>query len=128
MSEASNYLENKVVDHTLGTAAFTMPSAIYIALFESDPTDAGSGTECTYTNYVRQAITFAASSGGAAASNAEVTFAAIVGADVTVTHFAIYDASTSGNLLYHSPVDASKVYAAADVPSMASGAVTFTLD
>lgn len=127
MSEFSNYLENKLADHSLGTAAYTMPATVYVGLFTTDPTDAGTGTECSYTNYTRQAVTFGASSGGVATSNAEATFAAIVGGDVTVTHFAIFDAESAGNMLYHSAVDTSKTYAAGDIPSMASGSITVTL-
>lgn len=128
MSEASNYLENKVVDHTLGTASYTAPTNVYTALFTSDPTDAGTGTECSYTNYARQVTTFGAASGGSASNSADITFAAIVGADVTITHFAIYDAASGGNLLYHSPVDTSKTYSADDIPSFAASAITVSLD
>ena len=55
----SNYLENKVIDHFLGTSSTSAPSNVYLALFTSDPTDAGSGTELTIgsNGYTRNAIT-----------------------------------------------------------------------
>ena len=39
----SNYLENKILDHALGTTAFTQPTNQYLALHTADPTDAASG-------------------------------------------------------------------------------------
>ena len=52
---------------------------------------------------------------------------AVVGADVTVTHIGIYDAATSGNLMYHTALDASKTLSAADVMSVAASGVSVTL-
>lgn len=43
----TNYLENKLLDHFLGTTAYTMPSPVYVALFTVAPGDAGGGTEVT---------------------------------------------------------------------------------
>ena len=58
MSELSNHLENKFLEITLkGGTAYNVTTA-YLALFSTDPTDAGSGTECSWTNYARQAMTF----------------------------------------------------------------------
>ena len=46
---------------------------------------------------------------------------------VTVTHIGLWDASSSGNLLYHTAVDTSKAVLAGDTISVAIGAVTVTL-
>ena len=58
MSKFSDYLEVQLVNHIFRTPAYSAPSTIYIGLFESDPTDAGSGTEVnpasTWTTYARQ--------------------------------------------------------------------------
>ena len=128
MSEMSDYLEDKIVDHTLGTASYTAPTAVYLALFTAAPSDAGGGTECSYSGYARQEIAFDASSGGVAANTAEETFPAVAGADITVTHFGLFDAASGGNLLYHSAFDTSKSYSATDVISVAAGALSVTLD
>ena len=45
MAELSNYLENKLLDHILKNVSYTSPTTVYVGLFTSDPTDAGSGTE-----------------------------------------------------------------------------------
>ena len=51
----------------------------------------------------------------------------MVGSDVTVSHIGIYDAATSGNLMYHTALDASKTLSAADVMSVAASGVSVTL-
>jgi len=126
MSAKSDYLENKVIDHFLGTSSTTAPSAVYLALFTSDPTDAGSGTEVSGNGYARQAITFAASSSGSASSNSAEEFTASGGAFGTVTHVGIFEALTSGNLLYHGALTASKTIADGDTLRFASGNITIT--
>ena len=64
MSALSNYAENKILDHILGTTAFTAPSAVYLGLSTGSFGDDNSGTELTGSNYSRVAVTFDAASGG----------------------------------------------------------------
>lgn len=40
MSSLTDYSKNKIVDHILGTTAFSIPTC-YLALFTADPTSAG---------------------------------------------------------------------------------------
>jgi hypothetical protein len=126
MSAKSDYLELKVLDHFLGTSATSAPSNVYLALHTADPTDAGSGAEVSGNGYARQAITFAAASGGSAASSSAEEFTASGGNFGTITHFGIWDASTSGNLLYHGALTASKTIADGDTLRFASGNITIT--
>jgi hypothetical protein len=127
MSELSNYLENKFLDITLNAATAYNVTTPYLALFSTDPTDAGSGTECQWTGYARQSMSFGAASSGTASTDAAITFPAVAGSDVTITHIGIYDASSSGNLLYHTPLDASKTLSADDVMSVASAGISVTM-
>lgn len=126
MSAKSDYLENKVIDHFLGTASTNSPTNVYLALFTSDPADDASGTEVSGNGYSRQAITFASASSGSASSSSQEEFTASGGAFGTVTHFGIFDASTSGNLLYHGALTASKTIADGDTLRFASGNITIT--
>ena len=126
MAAMSNYLELKMLDHFLGTASTSAPANVFLSLWTSDPTDAGSGTELSGDAYARQDINFAAASGGAASSNATVTFPTATGSWGTITHIGIHDAVSSGNLLYHSALSASKAIASGDVFQVASGAITIT--
>ena len=125
---ASNYLENKLLDHTLGGAAFTQPAGLYLALSTGSFADDNSGTELSGSNYSRKSMTFAAASSGSAATNAAVEFDAATGSWGTVSHYGIYDASTSGNLLFHGSFTASKTIATNDILKVASGSITISLD
>lgn len=107
MSGKSNYLEDKVLNWALKAVAMgTAPAAVYVGLFNGDPLDTGAGgTEVTTTIRVagRVAGTFGsittASGANTIANSADVDFGNAA-AGATVSHFAIFDASTSGNMLY----------------------------
>ncbi len=103
MSKMSDYLEKKLLDHVLRNTAYTPPASVYLALFTTDPTDAGTGTEVTGGAYARQKITFGAASspGGTASTTADIAFPVATANWGTVTHVGIYDAATAGNLLFH---------------------------
>ena len=124
----SNHLENKVIDHFLGTSSTSSPSNVYLALFTSNPTDAGSGTELTINSngYTRNAITFNAASNGSATNSSEETFTASGGNWGTITHFGIFDQASSGNLLYHGALADDKLIENGDSLVVAATAITIT--
>ena len=125
----SNYLENALLNATLNGTSYTAPTNVYVALFTSDPTDAGTGTEVSGGSYARTEVTFPAASGtsGSVASDADCTFPTATGTWGTVGWIGIYDASTSGNLLYHTALDASKTIASGDIFKISAGNLTVTL-
>jgi hypothetical protein len=111
MSNLSDYAENKLLDHLLGTAAFTMPSQVYLALYTTTTDDASGGTEVANAGaYARQPVDFAAASGGAANPTADVAFPEATAAWGLVTHVALTDSPThaGGNRLMHGPLTAQK--------------------
>ena len=122
----SNYLENKVLDHFLGTASTSAPSNVYVGLFTSDPTDAGSGTEVSGNGYARKVATFSSASGGVTSNSSVIEFTASGGAFGTCTHFGVFDASTSGNLLYHGALTASKTIADTDTLKISATGFSIT--
>jgi hypothetical protein len=131
MSNAkSNYLENKVLDHFLGTTESSFVTQKYLALHTADPTDAGTGAEVADANgYARQTIDFnSASNGSATSSTAEEFTANSSGGFGTVTHFGIWDSGThqGGNMLYYGALTASKTIAANDTLRFAAGNITIT--
>ena len=131
MGAATNYLELKLLDHSLGTTTYTKPAAVYLSLHTSDPGETGStGAEISTssTAYARQAITFAAAASGSAASNATVTFSAATASWGTITHIGINDASTAGNMLYYGAVTTSKAIDTGDTFQVTSGNLTIALD
>jgi hypothetical protein len=127
MAALSNYLENALINATLRNTTYTSPATVYVGLFTADPTDAGTGTECTGGSYSRKAITFDAPSNGVSVNSVAVEFDQATTSWGTITHFGILDASTSGNLLYHGALTASKVIDDGDVFKFAISAVSVTL-
>jgi hypothetical protein len=123
---ASDYLENKLIDHSLGTTSFTMPATVYAALYTVAPSDSTAGTEVTGGSYARQTITFGAASSGSASNSANVDFTNMP--TCTVVAVAILDNLTSGNLLYWGTLTTSRSVTSGDAVRISSGALTVSLD
>lgn len=122
----SNYLENKILDHVLGTTSYTMPSNVYLALYTVAPTDSGGGTEVTGGSYVRKAITFGSASGGTASNDLLVDFTGMPAC--TVVAVGLFDASTSGNLLIYGDLTSSKTLDAGDIFRAQIGDIIISID
>jgi len=127
MAEMSNYLENALINATLRNTSYTSPTTVYLALYTSDPTDADTGTEVSGGSYARQSITFGAPSDGVSTNSAAIEFPQATGSWGTVAYIGIRDALTTGNLLYHTPLDASKTIASGDIFKIAIGSLSVTL-
>ena len=129
MSEMSNFLENALINATLRATTYTSVATVYVSLWTSDPTDAGSGTEVSTsgTSYARTAVTFGAPSGGASTNSADVTFPTATASWGTVGWIGINDAATSGNLLYHTALDTAKAIDSGDIFKISTGNLSVTL-
>jgi hypothetical protein len=127
MAEMSNYLENAVINAVLRNTTYTSPTTVYVGLFTSNPTDAGSGTEVSGGSYARVAVTFGAPSDGVSTNSAAVEFPQCTSSWGTVTHIGIHDALTTGNLLFHTALDTSKTIETGDIFKIASGNLSVTL-
>jgi hypothetical protein len=127
MAEMSNYLENALINVTLRNTSYTSPAAVYISLHTADPTDAGSGTEVSGGSYARQSATFGAPSNGVSTTTADISFPQASGSWGTIGWIGIWDASTSGNMLYHTALDVSKAIDTGDIFKIAAGSLTVTL-
>jgi len=145
MTALSDYLENNILDYVFRGQAFTPPSTVYVALLTAAPSDSGGGIEVTGGSYARVASaanmtewsgtqgagTTVASSGtgGTISNNNVITFPAPTANWGLVTHFAIYDAVSAGNLLVQAALTASKTINNGDAaPSFAAGALTNQID
>lgn len=109
-SELSTYLANAILNWFDGDAMPTAPTDVYVALFNGDPGPTGaSGTEVTDTISAtgRIAVTWGAVASRAASNSADIDFGTAAD-DATVTHAALFDAASSGNMLAYSPLDTSR--------------------
>ena len=127
MAEMSNFLENALINATLRNTTYTSVATVYVSLWTSDPTDAGSGTEVSGGSYARTSVTFAAPSNGVTTNNADVTFPTATASWGTVGWIGINDADTGGNLLYHTALDTAKAIDSGDIFKIATGNLSVTL-
>lgn len=112
----TNFLETELIDHVFRNAAYTSPTTIYVGLFTAAPGEAGGGTEVSGNAYTREPVTFGAPTDGVSSNSAQVEFPAATPAGWgTITHFALFDAVTAGNMLMHSALDASKTIGVDDI-------------
>lgn len=133
MAGFSDFLENELLDHVFGNAAYSAPATLYMALFTAAPTDAGGGTEASGGGYDRADVTnnatnFPAATGGLKENGASISFATASGSWGTVTHWALFDANSGGNMLVWGALSASKTIDSGDTPSFAVGDLDITLD
>jgi len=136
MSAASNYLENKVLDHVLTATSYTAPGTRYLALFTNTSGNAATNLEAgtltdevstSGTAYVRKTVSFASASGGTSSSNATVTFDAATASWGTITHIAVMDSLATGNVLFWGAVTTSKQIDSGDTFQVTSGNLTISL-
>jgi hypothetical protein len=122
----TNYLENKLIDHFLGTTTYTKPSAVYVGLFTVSPGEAGGGTEVTGGSYARQAATFTAASSGATSNDTNIDFTGMPAA--TTVAIGIFDNITSGNMLLYGTLTVNKTTDAGDTLRIATGDLDISID
>lgn len=115
MSEFSTYLENALYNHVLRNTTLTSPTTVYAALFDTSASlanlEAGTLTgEISGNGYARTAITFGAPTNGLGSNSGAVTFPAASGGNWgTIRYMAIMDASSAGNVLMYTQLDADVV-------------------
>jgi len=131
MGSFADYIENKFLDHLVGKTSYTMPTA-YVGLSTADPLDDASGlAEPSGNGYAR--VSTAGGDWNAAASGAidnanDITFPEASGSWGTLTHFAIFDAASGGNMLAHGSLSVSKAVGSGDTVKFAAGDLDITLD
>jgi|DEB0MinimDraft_10_1074344.scaffolds.fasta_scaffold04013_6 hypothetical protein len=158
MSAASNFLEDKLLDHTLrySTAPYTAPTTVYVALFADSGSGASaaleSGTssttgtsnwgyyEISNGSYARQTIAFTAAgtpggnTTGTITSSGTVSFPVATadydsdgGTGNVVTHIALMDDITGGNVLFYGTLTTSKTVSSGDQFTVSSGNLSISL-
>ena len=129
MGSISNYLENKMLDHVTGVAAYTQPT-IYVGLSTADPTDDASGiAEPAGGSYARVAVASWTDAASRKTGNqGTITCPTATDSWGTLTHWFASDASTAGNMLVHGSLSSSKAVSSGNTPTIAAGecSVTFS--
>ena len=123
----TNTFETRVLEWLLTTGSPTRPTAWYLGLFTGAPGEAGGGDEVSNGSYVREAVVFTVS-GDTATNNAAVEWPVATANWGTITHVAIFDALTSGNMIAYAALSNSKTINTGDVIRIPASDLDVTLD
>ena len=129
----SDFLEDKLLKHTFTNTAYTPPTTLYVGLFTAAPSDTGGGTEISTssTGYARQTATFSVSGTSPTEANisSAIDFPTATADWGTITHLAVFDASTGGNMLaFTARPTTSKTVANGDILRIPAGSLAIRLD
>jgi hypothetical protein len=130
MANLSNYAEDKVLDHLFKNTSYTSPTA-YVGYFNNSITDASVPTEVSGNNYARVEISskMGSSSSGTISNTSAITFPAASGGDHgVITAIAIFDASSSGNMIAYGDLTTSKTISDGDQLNIAIGNLQISID
>lgn len=140
MSDFSDYLEQKLMDHVFNQVSYAATVDTYLALYTTATADAGTGTEVTGGSYAREIVQ---ENGGASPAwnlavvsgtayrvdnGADVVFTQATASWGTVSHTSVMDAVSAGNMLAHAALTASKTVDNGDTFKFNSGDFDIDLD
>jgi len=128
----SNYATTELVNHVFKTAYTPVPATVYLALLTATPdvedVEYDNLTEVEYEGYEREAIAFSAASSRTVIQNGDVEFGQMTaGSPATVTHYAILDHLTTGNVLAFGAFDDDFDIVSGNTPKVASTEVQITI-
>lgn len=133
MSAMTDYLEGEIIKHIFRTGSFTKPTVLAVGLFTAAPSDAGGGTEVTGGSYARATLNpldanwaAPASGNGVTSNSSTITFTTPTANWGSVTHFAVFDAASAGNMLFWGSLTVSKTINSGDTVTFPAGSLTFT--
>lgn len=127
MAHFSDYMEQEILDWGFTVAGVTRPTAWYVELYTAAPTDAGGGTALTGNGHARQSVTWTRS-GSTLNPSADLTFGPYTASMGTVTHFGVFDALTSGNMLGWNALTTSRAIGNGDSAKFTTSQLSISLD
>lgn len=127
MGAMTNFLANNLRGHVFRNVSYTSPATVFLALFTTATTEAGGGTEVTGGSYARQTCAFSTTgNNGEVENTAAETFTNMPAA--TVTHMAVFDAVSGGNMLMQGVLPSPVVYTAGQSATWAIGELKLLID
>ncbi len=127
MGSLSNFAELEFLDHLLGVTAWTTPAAVYLSLHTANPDEDASGAECSGSGYTRKVCSFGSAASRSIAQDVAVQFAEATGSWGTVSHWALWDTLTTGNMLAYGSFGTATAVGSGEAPSIASGTVVVSV-
>lgn len=133
MGTLSDYATTELVDHVF-KAAYTPVTPLYLCLCTAAPTAASTGTtivETDYTNYVRKSFTvtsFNAAATRKIVQALDIEFATAGGVSTSaISHYAICDAATLGNMLAFGAFNSSWNVVNGNTPKVAAAEIEISV-
>ena len=119
----SNYAELKILEHTTGKTAWTIPTDVYIKLHTGDAGEAGTSNAASETT--RKVAAWASASSGSIATSATLEWTNVAATE-TYTHWSMWDDVSAGNCLWTGALSSSAAVTAGDTFQITS--LTLSLD
>jgi hypothetical protein len=119
----SNYAELKILEHTTGKTAWTIPTNVYVKLHTADAGEAGTTSAATETT--RKVAAWATAASGSIATSATLEWTNVAATE-TYSHWSLWDASTAGNCLWTGALSSSAAVTAGDTFQITT--LTLSLD
>jgi hypothetical protein len=111
----TNYLANRLIKATVGSVSYTAPSKVFLALYTTDPTKAGTSSgEVDQVSYTRQEVNFTDPVDGVCTNDSQINWATATTNWGNVGWVAVLDSSTSGFMLYFTALDNPKTVLTGD--------------
>src|SRR5262245_41688257 len=130
MAGLSDGSENKLLNVIFNQTNWTAPTAIYMSLHTADPGDTGTNEHASSGGYARVDCTSsfptATGTGGSISNDVQINFPTATADWTTVTHWGIWDASTSGNFLLGGSLTTPRTATTGTQEQVLVGALTIT--
>ena len=128
MADLSTYMEDRIINF-MRNVAITGEAAVYVGLFTADDgLEAGTITsEVTGGSYARELAGLSASADGVSANAGDISFTTATAEWGLVTHAALIDAITAGNVIMHSTLAANKQVDIGDTFKILAGELDVTI-
>ena len=119
----SNYAELKILEHTTGKTAWTIPTNVYVKLHTADAGEAGTSNAATETT--RKVAAWATAASGSIATSATLEWTNVAATE-TYSHWSLWDDVSAGNCLWTGALSSSAVVTAGDTFQITT--LTLSLD
>ena len=125
----SNYLEDQITGWINGTTFATAPTATFVQLYNGDPLDTGLGGTPLYTriSVASGGWTRGTGGNGTLTNTGVITITSSAASGATATHVAVFNAITSGDMLFAGLLSAPKTIATGDEVKFNATALTLTV-
>ena len=126
----SNQTKSDMLNFLLRNQTVAQPTTIYLALFATDPTAAGTGTEVNYDGYQRQPVVFGVPTlvgdKSQVTNSGALSFAVVAAPSGNLTHAALFTELSGGTMLYYGSLAATYALSIGVQPIVPVGSLVVT--